>query len=109
LGSSEGDGGRSFSQECETNREMSFTTLNGLWLGCCFTFGLLGHGIGVAEAFVPNFHQGPHGKVFLENIVQGVDYERFKFKDGRDMEVYENLNFVNYDWHSPGDPTSLKK
>jgi hypothetical protein len=30
-------------------------------------------------------------------------------KDGIDMKVYENLDFVNYDWHSPDDLTILEK
>jgi hypothetical protein len=37
-----------------------------------------------------------------------VAYEKIELKDGIDMEVYENLNFANYDWHSPSNPTSLE-
>ena len=57
LSSSEGDEGRSISQGnlCEMNGDINFTSSNGLWLGSCFAFGLLGQGIGVAEAVVPNF------------------------------------------------------
>jgi hypothetical protein len=29
--------------------------------------------------------------------------------NGIDMEVYEDLDFVNYDSHVPCDPTTLKK
>ena len=47
LGSSEGDGIRSVSQESlgETNGDMNFASLNVLRLGCCFTFVFLGLGI----------------------------------------------------------------
>ena len=47
-------------------------------------------------------------KFFLNKIFQRVAYENIKIKDGIDMEVYENLDFVNYDWHVPWDPTTLK-
>jgi len=49
------------------------------------------------------------GGVFLEKIVQGVAYEKLKLEDGKDMEIYMNLIFVNYDWHGPGNPTTLEK
>ena len=39
------------------------------------------------------------GRFFLDKIFQRVAYENIKLKDGIDMEVYENLDFVNYDWH----------
>ena len=47
------------------------------------------------------------GSFFLNKIFQSVAYENIKLKDGIDMEVYENLDFVNFDWHVPGDPTTL--
>jgi len=47
-------------------------------------------------------------RFFLDKIFQRVAYENIKLKDGIDMKVYENLDFVNYDWHSLGDPTTLK-
>ena len=61
LGSSEGGDECSVSHEssCETNGHMNFTSSNGLWLGCCFAFGLSGKGIGVVEAVVPNFSSRP--------------------------------------------------
>jgi len=37
------------------------------------------------------------GRFFLDKIFQKVAYENIKLKDGIDMEVYENLDFVNYD------------
>ena len=37
------------------------------------------------------------GRFFLDKIFQRVAYENIKLKDGIDMEVYENLDFVNYD------------
>ena len=52
--------------------------------------------------------KAPMGKFFLNKIFQRVAYENIKIKDGIDMEVYENLDFVNYDWHVPWDPTTLK-
>ena len=48
------------------------------------------------------------GRFFFDKIFQRVAYENIKLKDGTDMEVYENLDFVNYDWHGPSDPTTLK-
>jgi hypothetical protein len=42
-------------------------------------------------------------------IFQRVAYENIKLKDGIHMEVYKILNFVNYDWHGPSDPTALEK
>ena len=48
------------------------------------------------------------GRFCLDKIFQRVAYENVKFKDGIDMEVNENLNFVNYDWHGPSDPTTFK-
>ena len=49
------------------------------------------------------------GRLFLDKIFQRVAYENIKLKYGKDMDVYENLNFVNHDWHGPGDLTTLKK
>jgi hypothetical protein len=37
-----------------------------------------------------------------------VAYEKIKLKDGKDVEIYENLNFVYYDWHGPSNPTTLE-
>ena len=48
------------------------------------------------------------GMFFLEKIVQGVAYEKLKFKDGIDMEVQVNLIFVYFDGHDPGNPTTLE-
>jgi hypothetical protein len=49
------------------------------------------------------------GRFFLDKIFQRVAYENIKLKDGIDMEVYESLDFVNYEWHGPSYPTTLKK
>ena len=48
------------------------------------------------------------GWFFLKKIVQGVAYEKLKLKDGKDVEIYESLDFVNCDWHGPGNPTTLE-
>ena len=44
----------------------------------------------------------------MDKIFLRVAYENIKLKDGIDMEVCENLDFVNCDWHGLGDPTILK-
>ena len=50
----------------------------------------------MAEAVVPNFSlRLPRGYFFLKKFVQRMAYEKLKFKDGKDVEIYENLNFVN--------------
>ena len=49
------------------------------------------------------------GRFFLTKFVQWVAYEKIELKDGKDVKIYENLNFVNYDWHGPTDPTTLEK
>ena len=48
------------------------------------------------------------GSCYLRKLVQRVAYEELKLKDGIDMEVQVNLDFVNYDRHGPGNPTTLK-
>ena len=53
------------------------------------------------KQFFLTYHQAPMEKFFLNKIFQRVAYENIKIKDGIDMEVYENLDFVNYDWHVP--------
>jgi hypothetical protein len=37
-----------------------------------------------------------------------VAYEKLKFKDGLDMEVQGNLVFIYFDWHGPGNSTTLE-
>jgi hypothetical protein len=49
------------------------------------------------------------GIFFLKMFVQRVAYEKIKLNDGKDMKIYKNLDFVNCDWHGPGDPTTLEK
>ena len=46
---------------------------------------------------------------FLKKFIQWVAYEKIELRDGKDVEIYENLNFVYYDWHGPSNPTTLKK
>jgi hypothetical protein len=46
---------------------------------------------------------------FLKKFVQRVAYEKIKLKDGRDVKIYENLDFVNYDSQGPSDFTTLEK
>ena len=41
-------------------------------------------------------------------IVQGMAYEKLKLKDGKDVEIYENLDFVYFDGHGPSNPTTLE-
>ena len=48
------------------------------------------------------------GRFFLKKFVQRVAYEKIELKDGKDVEIYENLDFVNYDRHGPSNPTTLK-
>ena len=48
------------------------------------------------------------GRFFLKKFFKRVAYEKIKLKDGKDVKIYENLNFVNYDWHGPTDPTTLE-
>jgi len=40
------------------------------------------------------FTKAPMSRFFLEKIVQRVTYEKLKFKDGKDVEIYVNLVFV---------------
>ena len=49
------------------------------------------------------------GRFFLDKIFQRVAYENIKLKDGIDMEVYKNLDFVYFNWHGPNNPTTLKE
>ena len=42
-------------------------------------------------------------------FVQRAAYEKIKLKDGKDVEIYEKLNFSYDDWHGPSDPTTLEK
>ena len=60
------------------------------------------------SSFSHTFIKAPMGRFFLDKIFQRVAYENIKLKDGIDMEVNENLDFVNYDGYGPGDPTTLK-
>ena len=48
------------------------------------------------------------GRFSLEKIIQGVAYEKLKLKDGKDVEINENLNFVYFDGHGHGNPTTLE-
>ena len=49
------------------------------------------------------------GRIFLGNIVQGVAYEKLKLKDGKHVEIYENLDFAYFDGHDPSNPTTLEE
>ena len=82
---------------------MNFTSSN-------FAIGTSGWKIGIAKAVSPQlFIKAPIGRLFLYKFVQRVAYEKIELKDGKDVEIYENLDCVNYDWHGPVDPTTLKK
>ena len=48
------------------------------------------------------------GRFFLEKVFKGVAYKNTKLNDVKDMEIYENLDFVQNDWHDPGNPTTLE-
>jgi hypothetical protein len=91
--------GHSVSPECEMNGEMNFTSSNGSWLGLCFAIGISGRKIGEAKAIFLNFslRLPCMGRFFLEKIIKRVAYEKFKFKDGKDMEVQANLDFIYFD------------
>ena len=54
------------------------------------------------------FTKPPMGRFFLEKIFKRVAYKKIKFKDGIDMEVYGNLDFVNFDGHVPCNPATLE-
>ena len=47
-------------------------------------------------------------RFFLKKFVQRVAYEKIKLKDGKDVKIYENLDFVYFNWHGPDNPTTLK-
>jgi hypothetical protein len=93
LCSSEGDDRHSVSQESsgEMNRDMNFTSSNGLMLHHC------GIQVSGGSSFPKLFVKAPMGRFYLRKFVQRVAYEELKFKDGIDMEVQVNLDFVNYD------------
>ena len=48
------------------------------------------------------------GRFFFEKFSNRVPYEKIKLKDGKDVEIYENLNFVYFDGHGPRNPTHSK-
>ena len=54
------------------------------------------------------FVKAPMERFFLKKYFGGVAYEKFKVNDGKDVEIYENLDFVNCDWHNPDDLTTPK-
>ena len=60
------------------------------------------------SSFPKLFAKAPMGRFFLDKIFQRIAYENIKLKDGIDMEVQANLDLINYDWHSPSSPTTLK-
>ena len=64
--------------------------------------------MGGGSSFPKLSNKAPMGRFFLEKIVQRVDYEKFKFKDGKDVEIYGNLDFIYFDWRGTSDPTTLK-
>ena len=59
-------------------------------------------------SFPKLFIKAPMGIFFLNKIFKRVAYEKLKLKDGKDVEIYENLNFVYFDGHGPSNPTTLK-
>ena len=48
------------------------------------------------------------GRFFFEKFVLRVAYVKIKLKDGKDVEIYENLDIVNFNWHVPDDSTTLE-
>jgi hypothetical protein len=64
-------------------------------LGCCFAFGFLGQGIGVAEAVIPNFSSRLPWEGFSLKSFKWVAYQ--KIKDGINMEVQTNLSFIRFE------------
>jgi hypothetical protein len=49
------------------------------------------------------------GRFFLNKILQRVAYEKIKLEDGVDVKNYENLDFVNCDWHGPSNPIAFEE
>jgi hypothetical protein len=49
------------------------------------------------SSFPKLFTKAPVGIFFLKKFVQLVVYEKIELKDGKDVEIYENLDFINYD------------
>ena len=64
--------------------------------------------MGGESSFPKLFIKAPMGRFFLDKIFQRVTYEKIELKGGKDVEIYENLDFINFDWHGPGNPTTLK-
>ena len=60
------------------------------------------------SSFPKIFTKAPMGMFFLKKFVKWVSYEKIELKDGKDVEINENLDFVYYDWHGPSNPTTLK-
>jgi hypothetical protein len=64
----------------------------------------------VAEAVFPNLSSRTLWEgFFLNTTFKGVAYENIKLKDDIDMEVQANLDFINFYWHCPNNPTTFKK
>ena len=47
-------------------------------------------------------------RFFLDKIFQRAAYEKIELKDGKVVEIYENLDFAYDDWHGPSNSTTLK-
>ena len=98
LCSSEGDDGRFVSQGCEKEWGNELHLLEPVMvemLLCHWTFWVRDRSSD--SSFYQLFIKAPMGRIFLDKIFQRVAYENIKLKDGIDMEVYGNLDFVNYD------------
>ena len=49
------------------------------------------------SSFPKFFTKAPVAIFFLKKFVQRVAYEKIELKDGKYVEIYENLDFVNSD------------
>ena len=82
-----GDDGCFISQESlgETNGDINFTSLNGLWIRCCFAIGLFWARDRSGESSF--FIKAPMGRFFLTKFFEWVAYEKIKIDDGKDVEI----------------------
>ena len=48
------------------------------------------------------------GRFFLRKYFGRAAYKKIKIEDGIDVEILINLGLVNFNWHGPDNPTTLK-
>ena len=64
--------------------------------------------MGGESSFPKLFIKAPMGRFFLKKLFNGVAYEKIKLEGGKNVKVYENLDFVYYDWHGSSNPQHSK-